>query len=372
MNWRALELARGLPANPKNLDRVARESDARTAQWAFTQWELRKRAAAKQFPRAEELLYTREALEQATHFALATYHASLFPKGALVADLTCGIGSDLIALAGRGPVRGYEIDAERFECALHNLQTCGFEGQVLNADCRQNPWDFHYAIADPSRRVAGKRTANPDEFAPNPEELAVRMKDLRLGLIKLSPLLPDPFLARLGTGLQFVSYGGECREALVICGSEAPSGRWAVKIGEAHALPEAAVPRAEDSPEDFLYEADPAAIRAHAMGSIPGADSMAALGDSNGYLTSRVHSPSPWVKKYRVLASGRFDAKEIKVRLRELGRRCTIVKSRAPGIDADELLKKVRSEGDGDSVLVLFPVQKSLRYAIVEPEGTVR
>ena len=366
---RALDLSQGLPPNPKNLQRVAAETNPDAARWAFSQWELRKRAQTKHLPHASELLLTKEALEQATHYEIARYHAGLFPPGALVADLTTGVGSDLIAMAERGPVRGYEIERERYECAVYNCFVCGAAAEVVNRDCLAGEWDFEYAVADPARRVAGKRTSDPAEFEPNPALLSARMASLKLGIIKLSPLLPDEFLRGLGPGLQFVSFGGECREALVLCGQEAPSGRWAVMVGQESLLEERQISSEAQVPDRFLYEADPAVIRAHAMGSLPGADAMSLLGDSNGYLTSSVESASPWVKSYRVVDSGRFDLKQVRASLRELGRGCRVVKSRAKGVEAETLLKQIRCAGNAEAILVLYAVEKSVRYALVEPFG---
>src|SRR5688500_1564819 len=109
---RALDLAEGQAATAPNIERVSREVGAEAARWAFLQWELRARARAK-FARADEMLFTREALEQATHERVAEYHASRFPHDELVVDMTAGIAADLIALAKRGPAIGYELDSER-------------------------------------------------------------------------------------------------------------------------------------------------------------------------------------------------------------------------------------------------------------------
>src|SRR5687767_5373956 len=101
----ALSRASGLQPTPKNIDRVAEATSPEAARWAFEQWSLRKRAQEK-FAKADEMLFTREALEQATHEELAHFHASQFPQRTRVADLTCGIGADLIALARNGEAVG--------------------------------------------------------------------------------------------------------------------------------------------------------------------------------------------------------------------------------------------------------------------------
>ena len=84
---------------------------------------------------------------------------------------------------------GRRID-ERLEYAEWNLGVNGIVLDLRLKDCLEDEWDFEYAMADPARRVAGRRTLDPDDFSPNPRLLAERMAGLRLGLMKLSPLLP--------------------------------------------------------------------------------------------------------------------------------------------------------------------------------------
>ncbi len=358
----ALKLAEGLPPTASNLERVAARTSDVASGWAFTQWQLRKEATRKGFPRASEMLFTREALEQATHFDVARFHASRFPKGVLVADLTFGIGSDLIALAERGPVIGFDVDAVRVECAQHNLALYSFEAELRWENCLEADWEFQYALGDPSRRVEGRRTLDPEDFEPNPLLLAEKMSGLRLGLLKLSPMLPDDYLTSLGPELAFVSYSGECREALVSCGSEAAAGRFALKVETGEKLSIGWALSTVDEPAAFLYEADPAAIRAHSLTSF----SMDALGDSNGYLTSNQEVRSTWLTGYRVLGSGRFDMKATRALLMKLGIGSVVVKSRVSGVDVARIGKDLSNSGKEDGIVALYPVGKSVRFVVIE------
>lgn len=358
----ALKLAEGLAPTASNLQRVAATTSDIASGWAFTQWQLRKEATRKGFPRASEMLFTREALEQATHFDVARFHASRFPKGLLVADLTFGIGSDLIALAERGPVIGFDVDGVRVECAQHNLALYGLEAELRWENCLEADWEFQYALGDPSRRVEGRRTLDPDDFEPNPHLLAKKMSGLRLGLLKLSPILQDDYLTSLGTELAFVSYAGECREALVACGSEATAGRFALKVETGEKLDSGEAAFSVQDPEAFFYEADPAAIRAHVLASF----SIAALGNSNGYLTSGLEVRSTWLTGYRVLASGRFDMKATRALLMKLGIGSVVVKSRVSGLDVARIGKDLSTSGKKDGIVALYPVGKSVRFVVIE------
>ncbi len=65
---------------------------------ALTQQALRNAARAK-FSRAGQMLFTRDGLEQASSELTAAHAAGRFAGPLLVADLCCGIGGNLVALA---------------------------------------------------------------------------------------------------------------------------------------------------------------------------------------------------------------------------------------------------------------------------------
>lgn len=361
----ALEAAAGKAPVPSEIERVAAATSPDAARWAFTQWDLRSRGSAK-FARSQEMLFVREALEQATHEAVAAYHASRFPAGERVADLTCGLGADLIALAARGPALGFDTDPERAACARHNLAAHGRSAEVREEDCLSAEWAWNYALADPSRRPGGRRTLDPKAFAPDPVTLAARLGELRLGLLKLSPMLEDDFLRSLGAGLEFVSYGGECREALVWTGTEAEAGRWAVHVESGSRLLSGDAPWPVEEPGEYLYEADPAAIRAHTLGALCEAHAFDALGDSNGYLTGATLVDSPWLKAYRVLGSGAWDLKVLRRELAALGSNTPIVKVRACSVNPERTVRTLKADGARGLIVAAYPVGLKIRFAILE------
>lgn len=374
----ALRLAKGLTPTASNIQKVAASTNGEAASWAFTQWELRGRAKAK-FRRAKEMLFDRDGLEMASHEALAAYHASLFPFGVRVADLTAGIGSDLIALADGREALGFEVDAQRIAYARHNLAVYGREANLEQLDCLSARWDFDYAFADPSRRTRAGRTAEPDDFLPPLVDVAKRMAQLDAGAIKLSPMLTDTVLADLSGSIEFLSFGRECREAVALLGDtyrfqaveKGPRFK-AIHIESGEALPGGPVTVGPvEVPGARLFEMDPAAIRAHAAGVLSRLAGVEPLGDSNGYLTSDSDFPgrwAVWVRSYRVLAFGRADEKAIKAALRSLDARVEAVKVRGVKEDPIAWKKRIGRAGAVPVVLVLYPVGKSLRYAFVEPD----
>lgn len=361
----ALAKSRGLDPTPKNLLRIAEDVGDELARWAFEQHALRAKATAK-FHRAGEMLFEREALEQSTHERVAQDRASRFPMGAPVFDATCGIGGDLIALASRGPAAGTDLDPERVGCANHNLSVYGFPGAARLANCLETPWDADYAMADPARRSGGERTYDPQRFEPSPFVLAGRLATLRLGALKLSPMMHDQTLEQLGPRLEFVEFEGECREAVIWSGSEVRPGRFARNVERAEELEAQPVVAEVEAPARYLFEASPAAIRAHCLGQF----GLPALGDSPGYLSSDDRRVNPWLDAYAVLWHGRFDVKLIGQTLRRLDAKTPEIKQRGAKQDLKRLRALWKGDGSEPVVVFLWNVGKSLRAAITTPRLT--
>lgn len=321
------------------------------ARWVEEQLTLRERAR-KKFATPEQFLYEREALEQATHHEVAAYHAAQYPSGALVADLTVGIGADAMALAGRGPVVAYELDANRAELAQHNCP-----GVVIRVeDGLTVSEEVRYIWADPDRRSnTGKRLREMADYAPNPLDIP---RDRNKTGIKLSPLLKDEELASVGERVEFVSHQRECKEAICWSGSEVDRGQFAVHVESGEALPTKELYDIEDAPLEFIFDADPAATRAHALGNF----GMPALGESPGYLTGPA-TTSVWLSAYEVLDHGSFDEKRVKRALRTLGKRVFEVKQRGAKLDPAKVMKQIATEGEPVS-LICWIVGPSVRFAI--------
>ncbi|MBS1718765.1 MAG: class I SAM-dependent methyltransferase [Armatimonadetes bacterium] len=357
----ALELAQNLKATPSNISRIATQTSAEAARWAFVQWELREKGHNK-FARAAEMIFVREALEQATNERVAQYHASCFPGGQLVADLTAGIGGDLLALAARGPAVAYELDEERLECARWNLQAYGLKAELRLKDALEEKWDFEYAFADPGRREGGARIAKPEDYAPNPLLLAERMKRIKKGGIKLSPMNDDAFLEALGPRIEFVSYEGECKEALVWMGAETQPGRFAVLLDgkEPLWLQAGGSPPSVDEPGAYLYEADPAAIRAHCVGSLCAQHDLAVLGTSHGYLVGDQALRDPWLTSYEIVAAAK-DVGDLGKRFKTESKAKAVVKSRVPGLDLAKVSRELKGF-DPNLVAIAYPVGRSVRF----------
>ena len=355
-HWDALAAAEGLPPTASNIAKVGKKFGDEPSRWAFEQWTLRERARIK-FALADQMLFTRTGLEMSTHERTAAFHASLFGD-APVADLTCGIGADLIALAKRGPTRGFDIDPIHVSYAQHNLKVHGLEAEVSVVDASAYEGTDCLMI-DPARRSGRVRTLDPDQFSPtltSAFELANRAPS---AVIKLSPMLPDELLEQPNSKLIFVSHKGECCEALIVFGEE---GRGAVHVESGEFLESEPIDLTVDEPDKYIYAADPAAIRAGCLGSFEAE----ALGDSNGYLTSSDLLQSPWLASFELIWSGKWHEKQVQEVIRTEGLKLEAVKTRGVQIDPAKVMKSLKPGGKDTAVLLLYCIGKSIRAIVAK------
>jgi|GEM_PF-1165668 len=360
--WQALQELGYVQVNSKILLKLSARFGEDAARFAATQQTLRKKGIAK-FSRAANMVFEAEALEQATHERVAQYRALKFPEGVKIDDLTCGIGGDLMAIANNRDASGFDVDAGRLKCAHHNLKVYDLRANLRNEDAMESEWNFAYAIADPSRRVTGKRVWNPSDFQPNPILLASRMSDLLLGAIKLSPLLSDQFLQSLSPNLEFISLGRECREVVAWIGKESKPGIWATHVESGESLMRSTVLcQITDPPKRFIYEADPAVIRAHGLSHFK----MDQLGEIPGYLTSNRPETSPWLAGFEVVSGPIKNEVELKKELQRFGSSSPVIKARSNQVSVLNLSSKLKLQGKKDCVVIAYDVGKSLRFLIAQ------
>lgn len=229
--------------------------------------------------------------EQSTSDILAQYHTSLVPDGLEVADLTAGLGIDVLHFASRATrVVAVErsralTDALRFNASgLHvdNLD-------IVNGDCREfvercvaEQRRFGAIFIDPARRSAdGSRVFALADCEPDVVKLLPSLKNIcRLLVIKASPMLdithtigelsPAPIaVMAVGTPteckelLMLIDFQAEgdydtMIEAVTLTASGAETFAFTAATERAATMPEAGKALAED---DYIYEPSPSLMK---------------------------------------------------------------------------------------------------------------
>ena len=181
---------------------------------ALAQHELRIQARAK-FGRAGQMFFTRAGLEQASSEVVARYRARRYAHAGRVADLCCGIGGDLIALAPDHPVLAVDIDPLHLRMAQANAGVYGAAGNVraVCADVRDIGLRGVDAVfIDPARRSGGRRMRAGESEPPLSWCVALAGRDGSAG-IKAAPGLPHDAVPAWWE-LEFIAVGRDLKEAV--------------------------------------------------------------------------------------------------------------------------------------------------------------
>lgn len=343
-----------------------------------------RRKAGDKFPQPERLLFSDEALQQASSRAVATYRAQQFaaalsrlPHGAdrspaPVADLGCGLGADTIALAEAGlRVLAIERDPVRARMAGENLAALGLAAgaRVICADwCRLEPdatpiasdgavWQgLRAAFIDPSRRAGEQRIFRLDAMDPPMSAVLALLEQIPTLAVKTLPGIADDEIPP-GAEVEFISERGQMKEALLRFGAlHTGAARRATLLPGPHHLDSNAplAPPPISPPLAWLFEPDAAVIRATLVQHLATQLGAAQLDPTIAYLTSQQPAETPFARRWAVLRHGPFHLKTLNRWLRELGAGEVVVKKRGSAVDPDEFRRRLKTTPSGPTMTVFL------------------
>ena len=351
------------------LTRMRRTVSPEVAVIAWDMAEMRRRGQAKFGPQSADMYFVREALEQASGRGTADYHAArLVASGAAtVADLGGGIGGDALAFARAGlEVTLIERDPVRALFAEENARVWGLADRVaiVQRDITEAAVTAQAAWLDPARRRDSRRVSDPEDYSP-PLSWLADLSGRGVGGIgvKLSPAIDHALAGRFGAELEFLSEGGECREALLWLGT-ARSGD-ALRATVITPSGPRSLTGAEDTPGQpsaaggrYLYEPDPAVIRAHLVRTLARQLGAAPADPQIAYLLGDALVFTPFADAYEVLDRFPYGNKRLQKALtsRDVGR--VIIKKRGFPQEPDEVRKQLKLRGPEEMIVVLARVGK--------------
>lgn len=371
---RLLHEAAALPEDLlARLSRLRRRYPAELAGAVVETLALRRRAAAK-FGDAARMLSTPEGLEQSSGDATAQWRADRFPDGATILDLCCGIGGDAMALARRGKILAVDRSPVHAACAAANAAACGVgeRVRVACADATRLRLKGDAAFLDPSRRKGGRRVRGPEDYSPPlsfTTEVRRAVPDLA---VKVSPVLDDAVIGALGGRAEFVSDRGECKEAVLWFGGlgpDVPRSASVLPAGASIAADPGVRPPRLSSPGGWLFEPDPAVIRAHLIAEVAARFDGRLMDPQIAYLTCDERPDSPYGAAYRILECMPFSVKRLRQRLREMDARVAAVKRRGVPMEPAEIDRQLDATGKRALVVVLTRVSNALTALICESES---
>jgi len=365
----ALAAAQGLAPSDDNflanLAHLQKRFPAALAKAALETAALRLRARAK-FSRAEAMYFTREALEQASGEAIARYRAGRFAAVGRALDLGCGIGGDTLALAERCLVTAIDLDPLRLGMAAENLAAYGRRerARFIEGDLTQPALPKADAFFfDPARRIDGRRKFSVREYQPPLATVNEWLPRLPAGGVKISPGVDLDELAGYDGEVEFISERGELKECALWFGAfkSAPRRATVLNAGGVHSLlpnPAAAAKLEPPGPPlDYLYEPDPAILRAGLVTTLAAQLDARQLDPDIAYLTAATARPTPYARAFAIEAALPFQLKRLReaLRARRVGR--VTVKKRGSPLEPEALIRQLRLDGPEERIVFLTHVQ---------------
>lgn len=386
-------------------ERLRREYPAGLVAAAMAQQELRRAAAAK-FSRAAQMLFTRAGYEQSSSETIARHRAGRLKNARRVADLCCGIGGDLIALAAASDVLAVDRDETHARLARYNVGVYDRAEHVTTvvADVRDVPLAGTDAVfIDPARRSgpgAASATAAP-RGSTGPASAGHRFRagtsepplDWCVALtsqvaavcVKAAPGIPAELIPA-DWEAEFIAEARDLKEAVLWSpalatappatapsastpggGDGAGARRRATVLAAApggHSLrsytlvarPGAPVPLRE--PGEYLLDPNPAVTRAGLVEDLArdlGGDA-AKIDPQIAFLTLDRDVRTPFARTLRVRHSAPWNEKQFAKRLRELDVGAVDIRRRGLAGDVDQIRRRLKLAGTTRATIVITRV----------------
>jgi SAM-dependent methyltransferase len=366
-----------LPPGPLGADdalavgtRLRRRFPAELVAAALAQHELRARAAAR-FTLAGEMWFTREGLEQASTEPLARHRAGRYAGFDRVADLCCGIGGDLCALAPGRDAVAVDLDPVHPRMARENARVHG-AGEVgaVRADVRDLRLPRSLVVfVDPARRAGGRRLPAPGSRPPLSWCLGLGDQVAGVG-IKTAPGLPLG-LVPPGWEVELLADRRELKEAVLWSPALATTARRATVFpGPSTLVTRPGPPVRCAQPGAFLLDPSPAVTRAGLVEELARDLGAWKLDPRIAFLSADEPLATPFGRLLRVDASLPWSLRTLRQVLRERGVGTVEVRKRGSAVDVADLTGRLRLRGHDRAVVVLTRVADR-PWALVCAEETV-
>src|SRR6516164_9156240 len=325
---------------------------------ALAQHELRLRARAK-FSRAMDMYFTRAGLEQASAEVIAGHRMARYAGAGLVADLCCGIGGDLTALAAGRRVLAVDRDPLHLRMALANAGAYGVAGGVTGvaADVREASLrGVDGAFIDPARRAGQRRLRAGDSEPPLYWCIALADTVERTG-IKAAPGLSRDAVPP-GWELEFIAVGRDLKEAVAWSPALATAATRATVLPGGHTLtPGPGGPVPVRAPGGFLLDPSPAVTRAGVVEDLARLVGAWKIDERIAFLSADCAVHTPFARTLQVIDSAPWYQRGLPARLRALDVGAVDIRRRGLAGDVAELHRQLRLSGSRRVTLVMTRVQ---------------
>ncbi|MEW2431456.1 methyltransferase domain-containing protein [Micromonospora sp. NPDC047644] len=344
---------------------------------ALTQAELRHRAVGKFGSAAAGMFLTRPGLEQATRRVVADRRAARLHAAGVrtLADLGCGLGADALA-AARAGIRVYGVEADPVTAAMAaaNAEAAGL-AELFTVECGDatgfDVSGVDGVFCDPARRAtgSGRRIFDPRAYSPPWDFVTGLAERVPRTVVKVAPGL-DHALIPAGAEAEWVGVDGDLVEAALWCGELAEVPRRATlyrQQGHHQLTGSGAAEAPVGPPRRYLYDPDPAVVRAHLVAELA-AELDANLGDpSIAYLYADQPVRTPYARCLEITDVLPFSLKRLRALLRDRRVGRVEILKRGSALTPEQLRRDLRLAGTESASLVLTRVDGAPTVLIGRP-----
>ena len=319
---------------------------------------LRGEASVK-FPFADQMYFTRPALEQASTHEVSAYRMQRYRPFERLADLGCSIGADTLALAALAPTLALDLDPLRLAMAQANLRALGLGERAvfIRADLRSClPFQPSSGLAlffDPARRANGRRIFSVHDYQPALSLIQAWLPRFPAVGVKVSPGVKLEELGAYEAEIEFISLHGELKEAALWFGPFKTARRRATVLPGPHTLTASVdlIPLSE--PRAYIYEPDPSILRAGLVATLGAQLDAAQLDPDIAYLTADALQPTPFARAWVVEDWFPLSLKRLRSALRDRRVGRVTVKKRGSPLQPEALIRDLKLKGDQQRVVFL-------------------
>jgi len=277
----------------------------------------------------------------------------------LVADLCCGVGGDLPALAAGRRLLAVDRDPLHLRMALANAGAYGVAAGVTGVAADVREADLRGAdgvFIDPARRAGGRRLRAGESEPPLAWCLGLAGSIARVG-IRAAPGLPRD-AGPPGWELEFIAVGRDLKEAVAWSPALATAATRATVLPGGHTLtPGAGEPVPVRPPGAFLLDPSPAVTRAGLVADLARLTGAWKIDEKIAFLSADTAVRTPFARTLRVIDSAPWHQRRLPARLRALDIGAADIRRRGLAGDVDSLHRRLRLSGSRRATVVMTRVR---------------